>query len=121
MYANGETPARYGAIDVIGISYCPISISAPAVVYMTYGQRRDTTKTNTSKFDLQTIWSCLQNKPISPRTPEVKPIGGNYVVIYMACNDSLHIIKSIMEEKEYHERCRECMGNPRTMVELEPA
>lgn len=58
---------------------------------------------------------------LSPRTPEVKPVGDNYVVIYMACNDSPHIIKSIMEEKEYHERCRACMGNPRTMVELEPA
>ena len=56
----------------------------------------------------------------SPNIPCVKEVGVKYVVIYMACNDSPDIIKSIMENKKYHAECRACMGNPKTM-ELEPA
>jgi hypothetical protein len=38
----------------------------------------------------------------------------------MACNDSDAIIKSIMENKKFHEECRDCLGSPKTM-ESEPA
>ena len=41
-------------------------------------------------------------------------------MIYMACNDSDAIIRSIMESKKFHEECRVCMGNPK-MMESEPA
>jgi hypothetical protein len=38
----------------------------------------------------------------------------------MAWNDSDAIIKSVMENKKFHEECRDCMGSPKTM-ESEPA
>jgi len=38
----------------------------------------------------------------------------------MACNDSDAIIRSIMENTKFHEECRACMGDPKTM-ESEPA
>ena len=56
----------------------------------------------------------------SPDIPCVKPIGAKYVVIFMACNDSDAIIKSVMENKKYHAECRVCLGNSKTM-KLEPA
>ena len=38
----------------------------------------------------------------------------------MAGNDSDAIIKSVMENKKYHEECRACLGNSKTM-KVEPA
>jgi hypothetical protein len=56
----------------------------------------------------------------SPNIPCVKEWGPKHVVIFMACNDSDAIIKSIMENKLFHDECRTCMGNPKTM-RSEPA
>ena len=41
-------------------------------------------------------------------------------MIYMVCNDSTAIIKSVMENIKFHEECRACMGNPK-MMDSEPA
>ena len=56
----------------------------------------------------------------SPKSPSVKPVGPNHVVIVMACNDSDAIIKSVMENKPYHANCRAGLDNPKVM-EVEPA
>jgi len=52
----------------------------------------------------------------SPNIPCVKEFGPNHVVIYIACNDSDAIIKSIMKNKIFHEEFR----NPNALV-MEPA
>lgn len=41
-------------------------------------------------------------------------------MIFIACNDSDAVIKSVMENKKLHVECRDCMRSPKTM-ELEPA
>jgi len=38
----------------------------------------------------------------------------------MACNDSQEVMDRIMADKAYHEECRDCLNNPKTMM-LEPA
>jgi hypothetical protein len=56
----------------------------------------------------------------SPPIPRVDQYNSKYVLVFMACNDSDAIIKSVMENKKVHEACRACLGNPKTM-ESEPA
>ena len=51
----------------------------------------------------------------SPNVPCVKPLGPNHVVVMMACNDTLETVKSIMENKLFHEECRACLCNPKAM------
>lgn len=76
---------------------------------------------NISKFPSFRIGVCIQTHFFnSPEVPCVKKFGPKHVVIYMACNDSDAIIKSIMENKKFHKECRDCMGNPK-MMDSEPA
>ena len=58
----------------------------------------------------------------SPITPKAKSIGEDYsyTLIFMACNDSQEVMDRIMADKAYHEECRDCLNNPKTMM-LEPA
>ena len=55
----------------------------------------------------------------SPNIPTAKSVNHEYVLIYLACNDSPEIIASVMENKLIHEECRKCMCNPKGM-ESEP-
>jgi len=104
---------------VLGIAYWNVSTLPPTGYYTLCGQRRDTTKTNISEFPV--AWSSYKYQLFnSPDIPNVRPINVKYVVIFMACNDSDAVIKSVMENKKYHEACRAGLGNPTTM-KLEPA
>ena len=47
-------------------------------------------------------------------------IGEDYTLILMACNDSSEVIDRVMADKAYHEECRDCLNNPKTMSQ-EPA
>ena len=57
---------------------------------------------------------------LSPDIPSVRQISVKYAVIFMACNDSDAIIKSVTENKSYHAKCRACFGDSKT-IKLEPA
>ena len=81
------------------------------VVSILHGRRMGT-MTTTIGTDL-TIF-------LSPKIPHSGRIGKDYVLIYMACNDSHEIMDDIMANGEYHDLCRESLGNPETM-KLEPA
>jgi predicted RNA-binding protein with PUA-like domain len=47
-------------------------------------------------------------------------IGEDYTLILMACNDSSEEMDRIIADKAYHEECRDCLNNPKTMRQ-EPA
>ena len=69
-------------------------------------------------------FSILQNPHTnsnfdSPNIPTAKSVNHEYILIYLACNDSPEIIASVMENKLFHEECRKCMCNPKGM-ESEP-
>ena len=51
----------------------------------------------------------------SPNIPTAKNVNREYVLVYLACNDSPEIIKNIMENKLFHAECRRCMNNPKEM------
>ena len=55
----------------------------------------------------------------SPNIPTAKNVNREYVLIYLACNDSPEIIKSVMANKLFHAECRRCMCNLKAM-ESEP-
>ena len=56
----------------------------------------------------------------SPVTPEARRIGEDYTLILMACNDLSEVMDRVMADKDYHEECRDCLNNPKTMRQ-EPA
>jgi len=148
MYASGDAPAKFGVIDKERHSGTPVYrygwIISRTELYEALEGEPCHWDELLSKICLAadsqfyTFWTemqydnneykqvslhseCCKNLFFnSPDIPCVKPLGDKYVVIYMACNDSPDIIKSIMENKEYHAECRACMGNPKTM-ESEPA
>ena len=57
---------------------------------------------------------------LSPSIPVARNVGPDHVLIYMACNDTEEVMDRIMADKKYHQECRDCLGNPKTM-ELQPA
>jgi hypothetical protein len=61
------------------------------------------------------LWKSYIDFEVAERERErarALSIGPKYVVIFMACCDSDAIIKSVMENKNYHA----VQGNPKTMV-----
>lgn len=86
--------------------------------YMLCGHRRDTTTMNTSEFPSLRVF--IQPHYNSPNIPCVTELGPKHVLIYLACNDTDSIIKSIMENEKLHEKCRSCLHNPKSM-ESRPA
>ena len=108
----------YSVDHLSGINRCPLSRMARTDDFLAYGPRKDTTSTNISGF-----WSfrvSIQNSSLdSPNIPTAMNVNSEYVLIFLACNDSPEIIKSVMDNKLFHAECRRCMNNPKAM-ESEP-
>jgi len=56
----------------------------------------------------------------SPVRPQAKRIGEDHILILMACNDETEVMDRVIADKAYHEECRDCLNNPKTMRQ-EPA
>lgn len=97
---------------------CPSSRTAPTDDFLVYGRRKGTMSMSISGSWIFQI--SLHNSIVdSPNIPTAMNVNSEYVLIYLACNDSPEIIKSVMENKLFHAECRRCMNYPKAM-ESEP-
>lgn len=55
----------------------------------------------------------------SPNVPSAFSVGKDHVLIYMTSNGSVKEITRIMEDKGYHDKCKDCMKKTKSM-ELPP-
>ena len=95
-----------------------MSRTAPTDDFSLYGPRKGTMSTSISGFSI--LQNLYTNSTFdSPNIPTAKSVNHEYILIYLACNDSPEIIASVMENKLFHEECRKCMCNPKGM-ESEP-
>lgn len=70
---------------------------------------------NGSAFQHTYKTKLQQTEPHSPKVPAAFGIGKDHILIYMIGNDSDEEMTRIMEDKEYHERCKDCMKRTSSM------
>ena len=114
LYHASSCSMLFMVDHLLWIDPSSLSRTAQTGVFLHYGQRWDTMSTNISGFLF--IRNLYTNSiSDSPNIPTAMKVNHEYVLIYLACNDSPEIIKSVMENKLFHAECRKCMNNPKAM------